>query len=183
MNRTKILSYSLVIFFAALIFLACSKKSDNPVAPTTPTTELKLTFGSQQITFNQGIGGYAIQENVTYVQFTKAEAGDTLIFFLIAAGKQTGNQSWDPNQDNGVLLLQYGNSGSIIYAPVQGSTNFTSYGNVGASIAGTFTGVLEDNNQSQVNVSGNFSVQRSADVNTIGKAVVGFQKTIHSLNN
>lgn len=93
MNKSKMLIYSLVIFLAALSFFSCSKKSDNPVGPTTPTTELKLTVGTQQITFNQGIGGYAIQENVTYVQFTKAEAGDTLIFFLIASGKQTGNQS------------------------------------------------------------------------------------------
>lgn len=179
MYRTKMLSYSLAIFLAALSFLACSKKSDNPVAPITPTTELKLTFGSQQITFSQGIGGYAIQENVTYLQFTKAEAGDTLIFFLIAFGKQTGNQAWDPNQDTGVLLLQYGNSGSLIYTPVQGSTNFTSYGNVGSSIAGTFTGVLEDNNQTQMNISGNFSVQRSPDVNTIGKVTVDSQNIIH----
>lgn len=183
MNRIKILNFSLVLIFALSSFFACSKKSDNPVAPTTPTTELKLTFGSQQITFSQGIGGYAIQENVTYLQFTKAEAGDTLIFFLLTSGKQTGNQAWNPNQDTGVLLLQYGNSGTLIYSPVQGSTSLTAYGNVGGAITGTFTGSLEDNNQSQVNVSGNFSVQRSADINTIGKASFELQKVIHSINN
>ncbi len=152
-------------------FFACSKKTDNPVGPTNPTNELKLTFGSKQITFNQGIGGYAIQEDVTYVQFTKAEAGDTLLFYLVTLGKQTGNQPWDLNQDTGVLLLQYGNSGTIIYTPVQGNTNLTAYGNVGGAISGNFTGILEDNTPSQVNVSGNFSVQRSADINTIGKMV------------
>lgn len=68
-------------------------------------------------------------------------------------------------------MIQYGNSGSFFYQPVQGSTNFTTYGNVGSSIAGSFTGSLEDNNQSQVNVSGNFSVQISADINTIGKSL------------
>lgn len=171
MNKSKLLNYSFVIFLAALSFFSCSKKSDNPVGPTTPTAELKLTFGTQQITFTQGIGGYAIQENLTYAQFTKAEAGDTLLFFLVTSGKQTGNQAWNPNQDTGVLLLQYGNSGTIIYSPAQGSTNLTAYGNVGGAITGTFTGSLEDNNQSQVNVSGNFSVQRSADINTIGKSI------------
>ncbi|GMU97042.1 hypothetical protein [Ignavibacterium album] len=171
MNRTKMLRQSLLILLTVISFFACSKKSDNPVAPTTPSTELKLTLGSQQLTFSQGIGGYAIQENVTYVQFTKAEAGDTLFFFLVTSGKQTGNQPWDSNQDTGVLLFQYGNSGTIIYSPSQGSTNLTSYGNVGSSIAGSFSGTLVDDNQSQISVSGNFSVQRSADVNTIGKKI------------
>lgn len=184
MKVTKILSFSLVLFLTLLSFFACSKKSDNPVAPTTPTTELKLTIGSQQITFSQGIGGYAIQENVTYIQFTKAEAGDTLIFFLIASGKQTGNQAWDPMNDRGVLLIEYGNSGMTFLSPVQGSTNITSYGNVGSAITGTFTGVLEDNDQTQYNISGNFSVQRSADVNSINdKRIIDIQKSIRIVEN
>lgn len=184
MNSIKILTKSFLILLLVAGFFACSKKSDNPVAPTNPTTELKLTVGGQQITFNQGIGGYAINENLTYIQFTKAEAGDTLLFFLVFSGKQTGNQSWDPNADTGVLLYQFGASGNIIYSPVQGSTSVTSYGNVGSAISGTFTGTLADVNATNVAVSGNFTVQRSADIQTIGKAVnIGNAKHIELIAN
>uniref|UniRef100_A0A832DHK9 Uncharacterized protein n=1 Tax=Ignavibacterium album TaxID=591197 RepID=A0A832DHK9_9BACT len=165
-NSLKILFFVLI---GALGFISCSKKSDNPVAPGgSQTTELKLTIGTQQITFNQGIGGYAINENVSYVQFTKAESGDTLLFIMIFDGKATGNQNWNVNNDLGVILFQYGASGTIIFSPLNGSTNITAYGNVGGYISGTFTGQLQDQNGSSVNINGNFSVQRSADIQTIG---------------
>ncbi len=160
-----------ILFIVSMVgFFACSKKSDNPVAPTPGATELKLTLGTQQITFNQGIGGYAVSENLSYVQFLKAEAGDTLLFFLIFSGKQTGNQAWDPSQDLGALLYQYGNSGIFIYSPNQGSTNVTSYGSVGNVIAGNISGILEDNNGNNLSTSGNFSVQRSADIQSINNS-------------
>jgi len=172
MNSKRNLRHSILILILIAAFFACSKKSDNPVAPAPQTTELKLTVGTQQITFSQGIGGYAIQENITYVQFLKTEGGDTLLFILLYPGKQTGNQNWDPSQDIGVFLIQYGSSGNIALGPVNGSTNITSYGNVGSAIAGSFNGVLVDDDNNQVNVSGNFSVIRNADINTIGKPVV-----------
>lgn len=165
-NSLKIVFFVLI---GALGFISCSKKSDNPVAPGgSQTTELKLTIGTQQITFNQGIGGYAINENVSYVQFTKAESGDTLLFIMIFDGKATGSQNWNVNNDIGVILFQYGASGTIIFSPLNGSTNITAYGNVGSNITGTFSGTLQDNNSQNINVSGTFSVQRSPDIQTIG---------------
>lgn len=184
MNSIKILTNSFLILLLVAGFFACSKKSDNPVAPTTPTNELKLTVGTQQITFSQGIGGYAVNENLSYVQFTTSEAGDTLIFILVFTGKQTGNQAWDVNQETGPLLYQYGTSGNLIFVPVQGSTNITAYGNVGSAISGTLTGTLADVNATNVAVSGNFTVQRSADIQTIGKAVnIGIAKHIELIAN
>jgi hypothetical protein len=164
------------IFFFMLLgvigFISCSKKSDNPVGPTAPTTELKITlngggFNNQQITFNTGIGGYAINENITYAQFLAVQGGDTLLCYISYSGKQTGNQAWDL-ADTGVLLYEYGNSGTTIFTPSAGSTNITSYGNVGSNITGTFSGTLQDASSQNISISGTFSVQRSADIQTIG---------------
>ncbi|WP_337864558.1 hypothetical protein [Ignavibacterium sp.] len=168
--KTHNIQFVVIILVGIMGMISCSKKSDNPVAPGgSQTTELKLTIGTQQITFNQGIGGYAVNENVSYIQFTKVEAGDTLMFTMIFTGKATGNQNWDVNNDLGAILIQYGASGTLIYSPLNGSTNITAYGNVGSYISGTFTGQLQDSNGSSVNVSGNFSVQRLADIQSIGK--------------
>lgn len=168
--KTHKIHFVVVILVGIMGFISCSKKSDNPVAPGgNQTTELKLTIGTKQITFNQGTGGYAVAENVSYIQFTTAEAGDTLLFIMIFAGKATGTQNWDVNNDQGAILIQYGASGTLIYSPLNGSTSITAYGNVGGYISGTFTGQLQDSNGSSVNVSGNFSVQRIADIQSIGK--------------
>lgn len=184
MNSNKILTHSLLIVLLIAGFFACSKKSENPLAPTTTTTELKLTIGTQQITFTQGIGGYAINENLSYIQFTKAEAGDTLIFILLFVGRQTGNQAWDPNQGTGAFLFQYGSSGNILYSPVQVSTSVNSYGNIGSAIAGTFTGTLSDANSNNIAVNGTFSVQRLADIQTIGKSnIIGFFQQVELVEN
>lgn len=148
------------------LFLA-QKKSDNPVAPGNQITELKLTFGSQQLTFTNG-GGYAINNDISYVQFTKAEEGDTLLFLMIFNGKTTGNQTWDSSGDTGVLLYQFGTSGVFTFSSSNGSTNITAYNNVGGFISGTFNGKLTDQNNSLVNVNGTFSVQRSSDIQTFG---------------
>lgn len=167
--KTKKNIHTILILLVGIIgFFACSKKSDNPVAPGNQTTELKLTFGSQQLTFTNGIGGYAINDDISYIQFTKAEAGDTLLFFMIFNGKTTGNQTWDSSGDTGVLLYQFGTSGVFIFSPSNGSTNITAYGNVGGFISGTFNGQLTDQNNSTVNVNGTFSVQRSSDIQTFG---------------
>lgn len=167
--KTHKMKFALIILVVIIGFISCSKKSDNPVAPGGgQTTELKLTFGTQQITFNQGAGGYAINEDVSYVQFTKSEAGDTLLFIMLFAGKATGNQNWDVTNDLGPVLIQYGASGIVAYTPINGSTSITAYGNVGGYISGTFTGQLEDPSGSSMNVNGNFSVQRIADVPSIG---------------
>lgn len=168
--KTHKIQFIVIILVGIMGFISCSKKSDNPVAPGgSQNTELKLTIGTQQITFNQGTGGYAVTENVSYIQFTTAEAGDTLLFLMIFAGKATGSQNWDVNNDLGAILFQYGASGTIIFSPLNGSTNITAYGNVGSYISGTFTGQLQDQSGSSVNVSGNFSVQRVADIQSIGK--------------
>lgn len=167
--KTHKIKFVVIILVGIIGFISCSKKSDNPVAPGgSQTTELKLTFGTQQITFNQGTGGYAVAENVSYVQFTKSEAGDTLLFIMLFAGKATGNQNWDVNNDLGPVLIQYVASGIIAYTPISGSTNITAYGNVGGYISGTFNGQLQDQSGSSMNVNGNFSVQRIADIPTIG---------------
>ncbi|MCL6495875.1 MAG: hypothetical protein K6T54_14020 [Ignavibacterium sp.] len=161
-----------LILIGALGSISCSKKSDNPVGPTAPTTELKITlngggFNNQQITFSTGIGGYAINEDITYAQFLASQGGDTLLCYISYSGKQTGNQAWDL-ANTGVLLYEYGNSGTTILTPSNGSTNITSYGNVGSNITGTFNGTLQDASAQNISVSGTFSVLRSADIQTIG---------------
>lgn len=181
MKSIKILTNSFLILLLVAGFFACSKKSDNPVAPTAPTTELKLTVGGEQFTFSEGTGGYAIQEDLTYAQFTTRDAADTLIFLLLYGGKQSGNQNWDSAQNRGALLYQTGSSGTIILSSSTGSTNITSYGNVGSSITGSFSGVLIDDNNSQVNTSGTFSVIRTSDINTIGKPSFDINKIIQSV--
>ncbi|MGQ9799344.1 MAG: hypothetical protein ACUVRG_08625 [Ignavibacterium sp.] len=176
MKTKKNIHIIFILLVGIIGFFACSKKSDNPVAPTAPTTELKITlngggFSNQQITFNTGIGGYAINENITYAQFLTTKSGDTLICFISYSGKQTGNQVWNPANTpvfTGVLLYKSGNSGTTVFIPSSGSTNITNYGNVGNFISGTFDGTLQDTSSQNISISGRFSVQRSEDIQTIG---------------
>lgn len=166
------------LFYISIIilvmFIGCSKdNSGNPVGPGgggTVSNEAKLTlnggsFVNQAVTLSNGTSTYSTVDTATAILFSGKLNSDSLYFFVVFQGKQTGVINW--NDNNGVLFYKKSSSGLNMYiGSSQGSTTISSYGSVGSKVDGSVTGkIIDATTQTEVNISGNFSSTRTPDIN------------------
>lgn len=161
-----------VAILAVILLIGCSSdKNDNPLNPGNPTnSEAKLTlnggpFSNQSVTLSNGVSAYSLSDTTTAVLFSGTLSTDSLYFYVVFKGNQTGLKNWDDN--NGVVMYRNGTSGLSTYLGVsQGSTTISSYGSIGGKVEGTVSGkIIDAATQTEVNVSGNFSATRIQDIN------------------
>lgn len=151
-------------------FISCSKKSDNPVEPPVGgSVEAKLTlngagYTNQQVSLKNGISGYYINDNETYIQFIEAAGADTVFFALVFSGKQTGSFPWSASAPVVALIVSSGSSNETFLSSGTGSTNVSAYGNVGGAISGNLSGTMtEATSSANLQISGTFTVTRGPD--------------------
>ncbi|MDT3696975.1 MAG: hypothetical protein ROY99_11365 [Ignavibacterium sp.] len=173
-----------VFFFLSLLsvvlFISCSKSdSNNPVNPGGggnnggggSSNEAKLTlngdtFNNQVVTLKNGTAGYSVSDTATVALFMGTVNSDSLYFYIVFKGKQTGAQNW--GGDFGVMLSKKSSSAMSYYlGSQQGTTTVSNYGAVGGKIEGSVSGklILQTAALTEVSVSGNFSATRVPDVN------------------
>jgi len=165
----------LLLIFAVVtitIFSSCSSKKDNnPVNPGNPSTsQITMTlngdgYSNQAVTLSNGISSYSVSENYTAVLFSGKAGSDSLFFYVIFAGNQTGTKSWDDN--NGVIMYKSSASANFSYLGItNGSLNVTSYEAVGGKVSGTLSGqIVEATSSNTIDITnGSFTGSRIADI-------------------
>lgn len=168
-NSSKLLAVVLIILSFGII--SCSKKSNPVEPPTGGSTEAKITlngagFSNEQVSLKSGLSSYFINDNETYIQFIEAAGADTVFLALVFSGKQTGNYSWSATTPMVALFISSGSSSATFLSSGTGSTNVTSYGDVGGSISGNLSGtMIEAASSANLQVSGTFTVTRGPDSN------------------
>jgi hypothetical protein len=171
MKKIKILTIGFSTLIAVLMLTGCSKKSDNPVAPTQITSaEANIVlngagYTNKSITLSNGLCGYSIPDTTTVVYFNGTNDGDSLHLYIVFKGNHTGTINWD--QDNGSELYKNTSSGYLTFIGIsQGTTTVNTYGAVGDKIEGNINGkLIESTSQTELTISGSFSAVRVPDSN------------------
>ncbi len=169
MKKTKFFAIGFATLIAVLMLTGCSKKSDNPVSPTSVTSaEANLTlngagYTNKSVKLSNGVCGYSVSDTATAVYFTGAVDGDTLQLYIVFKGNNKVTVNWD--QDNGSILYKNTSTGQLIFTGVQqGTTTISSYGAVGAKVEGNINGkLIESTTLAELNISGSFSAVRVPD--------------------
>lgn len=161
---------SVFVMVLTVVFLnSCSSNSENPVDPNNVTNSTaSLTFNgsgytNKAVTLGNGLGGYSLSDTMTVIQFSGKVDNDSLYLGIIFKANHTGTFNW--NDDNGAIVYKTTSTGNFFYVGItQGTTTVSSYGNVNGKIEGTFSGkLIEQNSQSELNISGSFSAVRIPD--------------------
>jgi hypothetical protein len=169
---------SIILFSSIVLSLfllaGCSKKDENPLDPLNGGNGNFKAEGV--VTLNGGpynnisvnaVGGYGFnipQNNTSYLTYWGQNQNDSVVINILFAGNQAGTFAWD-SEDSGILIIEgQGNSAKILWSEENGTTTITKYGAVNDVVAGTFSGyVYNDENTDSVLVSGSFSIPRVAD--------------------
>ena len=163
MKNLKLL-LAVLILGAGLIINGC-EDDNNPVDPgpgATASGSFTLNGGGYDNQTVNIVGGGALydsSQDETGVILYGVVNNDTATIAIAFPGNSTGNFTWS---DTTSYLSFYTNI-STIYLGVDGSTNITSYGNVGSNIAGNFSGTLSLFSADSINIDGSFSARRISD--------------------
>jgi len=170
-NLKSILFLIFAVVTITILSSCSSKKDNNPVNPGNPSaSQITMTlngdgYSNQAVTLSNGISSYSVSENYTAVLFSGKAGSDSLYFYVIFAGNQTGTKSWDDN--NGVIMFKSTTSGGSSYLGVtNGSLNVTSYEAVGGKVSGTLSGqIVEATSSNTIDITnGSFTGSRIADI-------------------
>ncbi len=157
--------WHLFIVLAFTVFVAgCGKKEatgpdDDQITVGTMTFTLNGGgFNNQVITLSNAVAVYEADEQVTGVGARGVIGTDSISCAVAFPGNRTGTFSWSP-PDYG-LGIAIGNR--AFYGPVTGTTTVTSYGTVGSTVSGSFSGkIVRLGTSDTVTVSnGRFSARR-----------------------
>jgi hypothetical protein len=177
--------FSLAALVSMLLINGCSKKDDNPVNPVNPDNNTNNS-SSNSVTVNgdgynnQTFEGVSIASTATYIpndnvtgcQFVvNAIDGTQIIFYF--KGKTTGTYQWDlgsiESTSKSGFVFRTGTSATnmkfYFSKANSGSVKITSYGNIGQTVSGTFSGTLYNmaDDTKTITVSGKFSSTRTID--------------------
>lgn len=165
----------LLIFSASAIvfFSGCSKDDSNPVNPgggNNQTNKITFTGGAyNNQTFNlTGVyGGYSVGGQISVALLSGMAGQDSMTIVVAFPGSTTGTFSWqDASSDETTsgVIISISNDPNKWYMSngPTGSTAVTTYGAVGSTIVGTFSGKVYSVTDSST-VSGTFSVPRGPD--------------------
>lgn len=173
MKNLNSILFSILAFAMLAIFVSCSsdkKDDENPIIPGA-NAQITMTFNgagftNQAVTLSNGISSYSVSQNYTAVLFSGKAGTDSLYFYVIFDGNQTGTKSWDDN--NGVIMYRSATGVNSSYLGVNnGTLNVTSYEAVGGKVGGTLSGQIIDATDTTIaiNISnGNFSGIRVTDI-------------------
>jgi|GEM_PF-1596987 len=165
----------IILYISSAVFLSsCGDDDDDPVKPGNGN-------GNQQndITFNGGSlngqtlnltglgGGYSPSENITAVVLSGVSGQDTVRVIIAFPGSTTGTFEWQDLTVSGTgdessgTILAFGETINEWYYSdgSAGATAVTTYGEVGQTITGTFSGNLISLTDS-MSINGNFAVTR-----------------------
>ncbi|HEX7356795.1 MAG TPA: hypothetical protein VF270_03685 [Ignavibacteriaceae bacterium] len=170
----QIFKYSKFVFIIILLMAlnySCSKDSNNPADPNNiVTSEAKLTlngagYTNKSVTLSNGVCSYSPGDTLTAAIFSGKVDSDSLYFYVIFKGNQTGTFNW--NTENGVLIYKSSSGGFVSYIGVtQGTTTISAYGSVTGKVEGSVNGkLIESGSLAELNVTGTFSATRVPDSN------------------
>jgi len=159
----------LVLVLTVVFFYACSSDSESPVDPNNVTNSIaSLTFNgsgysNKAVTLGNGLAGYSISDTMTVIQFSGKVDSDSLYLGIVFKANNTGTFNW--NDDNGAIVFKTTSTGNFFYMGLtQGTTTLSRYEGVNGKIEGTLNGkLIEQNSQSELNISGSFSAVRIPD--------------------
>ncbi len=173
----KTLSRLFITFISILtmgFLISCSsdKKDDNnPLNPGT-NSDSKITmslngdgFVNQSITLSNGISTYSGSENSTAIAFNGKVGDDSLFFYIVFSGNQSGTKNWDTN--NGVIMYKSNSGNNLSYMGISNGTIVVStYGSVGSKVSGTLSGqIINTSTSNTVGITnGSFAGTRITDV-------------------
>lgn len=173
MKNLKSILFSIFAFATLSLFVSCSsdkKDDENPLVPGN-NSQVTMTFNgdgysNQAVTLSNGISSFSVSQNYTAVIFSGKVGSDSLYFYVLFDGNQTGTKSWDDN--NGVIMYRSSTSSNKSYIGVSnGTLNVTSYEAVGGKVSGTLSGQIVDavDTLNSISISnGNFSGLRVTDI-------------------
>lgn len=172
MKNIKSILFAVFAFAALSIFVSCSsdKKDENPLVPGA-NSQVTMTlngdgYSNQAVTLSNGLSSYSTGQNYTAVIFSGNVGTDSLYFYVVFEGNQTGTKNWDDN--NGIILYKSSSSGTKSFMGVSnGTLSVSSYEAVGGKVSGTFSGQIVNVNDTTNTISitnGSFSGVRVADV-------------------
>jgi hypothetical protein len=147
-NTTTFLMATLLVVL--LLSSGCSKKDSttNPVTPVTTTggsasfTLNGAGFTSQSFSITGFLGGYSVSDRVSGVTGSSATTGDSTMLTIVFPGSSTGTF---PFGDTAGVVISRGTGSSqrgFVSGLGGGQIVVTTYGAVGGSITGTFSGKL-----------------------------------------
>ena len=148
MKNLKSILFIIFAFATLSIIVSCSsdkKDDDNPLIPGN-NSQITMTFNgdgysNQAVTLSNGISSYSVSENYTAILFSGKAGSDSVYFYVVFAGNQTGTKSWD--NDNGVIMYKSSTSGSKSFMGVSnGTLTVSSYEGVGGKVSGTLSGQI-----------------------------------------
>ena len=151
-NRTTMRNFTAtgIMFIVVLLVVWCGcNKKDNATNPTGGTTSGTATltlngagFSNQTFSFAGVVGGFSASDNLTGIVGTVASATDTTTLMIVFPGISTGTYQFSDTV--GVVIVHSTASSSRFFAngPANGQIAVTTYGGVGGSIAGSFSGRL-----------------------------------------
>lgn len=171
MKKQKFHIFNLIILTLILLIGCSDDKNENPVLPgNNSNAQATITlnggpFANQSVTLSNGVSSYSVSDSATAILFSGTLNADSLYFYIVFNGKQTGTINWD--SDNGVIIYKNGTSGLSTYLGAnQGTTTISAYGSVGGKVEGSVSGKLLDvSTQNEIDLSGTFSANRIPDIN------------------
>jgi hypothetical protein len=173
MKNPKSLLFIILAFATLSLVVGCSsdkKDDDNPLVPGN-NSQISMTFNgagfsNQTVTLSNGLSSYSASQNYTAIIFSGKAGADSVYFYVVFDGNQTGTKSWDNN--NGVIMYRSASGVNYNYLGASnGTLNITSYEAVGGKVGGTLSGQMVDVTDTTVAISitnGNFSSTRVTDV-------------------
>jgi hypothetical protein len=139
-----------ILLVVLLLSAGCSKK-DSATNPTGPGTTMSGTasftlngagFTNQSFSITGMLGGFSVSDNMSGVTGSSATTGDSTMLTVVFPGSTTGTFLFS---DTAAVVITRG-TGSTQRAFVNtmggGQIVVSTYGAVGGSIAGTFSGKL-----------------------------------------
>ncbi len=179
MNRTFLRFLSVLALLVFVVFSGCSKKSSssNPLTPGNVTGGGTITlngggYTNATVNFTTGVGAYLTSDKMTNCIFYGKVGADSILVLVGFAGTSTGNYQWqDFTQSstnfNGVAVNIYNNAAGVnkYFVPKSGgNTNVTTFGSVGQTIEGSYSGSTIDVATSEtITVTGSFKATRGPD--------------------
>jgi hypothetical protein len=132
-----------------LVSSGCNKKDSatNPTGPNTTGGTASLTlngagFSNQTFNFVGVMGGFSASDNMSAIFGSSVIAGDTTWLTIVFPGASTGTFQFSDTVGVVIMHGTSSSSGLFVNGPGGGQIAVTSYGAVGGSIAGSFSGRL-----------------------------------------
>lgn len=145
--NTKIYKHFLHLFLLLLLtlfWIGCGKDNGTgPVVDTNPTGTMTFTlngggFTNKAITLKTAIARYDVEEQMTAIFAAGVLETDSIVCGLVFPGNRTGTFVWStPENGFGIVLSQQN-----VYLPLSGTTTVSSYGPVGSTVSGSFSGKI-----------------------------------------